>query len=332
MKYLISVIIPMYNSEKFIARCIDSILKQTIKIEKIQIIIVNDGSQDNSKHIVEKYMQTYNNIVLIDKKNEGVSKARNTGISLAKGKYISFVDSDDYIDCNMFKELCDMMEYKGCDIAISNMKFVTNNKLILKESILDLPYHKKVISNYNALKYLLNYKIDGYMCNKVFKKDLFINNNIKFPENKTILEDMITLYKAIIHSKLIYITENCYYNYVQHGSSITKMPKKNSWEHIVDNVIGILDILKNQNEKHLNIEKELIQFKLKQVNIAIYYFWINNSFKDIKIMKKRCNSIFTYKDIINKDINKIEVLKFLILRSYLGKIVVLCKEKRKKYI
>ena len=121
-KHKISVIVPIYNSEKYLTECLDSIVNQTLK--DIEIICVNDGSTDKSKQIVEKYQKKYNNIVLINKKNQGVINARIDGIKAATGEYIGFVDADDYIENYMYEKLYKLASKNKSDTAICNYRFV----------------------------------------------------------------------------------------------------------------------------------------------------------------------------------------------------------------
>ncbi|MDU1910875.1 glycosyltransferase family 2 protein [Fusobacterium sp.] len=115
MEIKISVIIPVYNTEKYLEKCLNSVLKQTLK--EIEIIIINDGSQDQSEKILERY-NVDQRIIVINKSNEGVSKARNIGLKMSKGKYIYYLDSDDYIEENMLLEMYNKTEKENLDIVV----------------------------------------------------------------------------------------------------------------------------------------------------------------------------------------------------------------------
>lgn len=129
----VSIIVPVYNSEKTLARCINSILKQ--KYQTTEIILVNDGSTDNSLTICEEYARKDPRVIVIDKKNTGVSDTRNTGISYASGEYIQFVDSDDWITENATGVLVDRMQQANCDMVISSFYRVVNGKTAEKGHI-----------------------------------------------------------------------------------------------------------------------------------------------------------------------------------------------------
>lgn len=123
---LVSIIVPVYNSEETLARCINSILDQQYR--NIEVILVNDGSTDNSLNICREFAETDSRIIVIDKENTGVSDTRNRGIAQATGKYLHFVDSDDWIAENAVKVLVDRMQETGCDLVISGFYRVINGK------------------------------------------------------------------------------------------------------------------------------------------------------------------------------------------------------------
>ena len=116
MRIKLSVIVPVYNVENEIKKCLDSLISQTIK--NIEIIVVDDGSTDNSPVLVDQYSKQYNNIRVIHQSNRGLSGARNAGLNVASGEYISFIDSDDYVDLNMFKTMVEYAEKYDADIAV----------------------------------------------------------------------------------------------------------------------------------------------------------------------------------------------------------------------
>ena len=117
----VSVVVPVYNTEKYLDICLNSLVNQTI--DDIEIIIVNDGSTDNSIKIIKKYMKQYpEKIVLLDQKNSGISVARNNGISIAKGEFIGFVDSDDFVELNMYENLYNAIKNTKSDIVVCDYK------------------------------------------------------------------------------------------------------------------------------------------------------------------------------------------------------------------
>lgn len=215
----VSVIVPIYNTEKFLRKCIESIVNQTL--EEIEIILINDGSTDNSHIICEEYSRKYpEKIRYINNKNIGCSATRNLGISLAKGEYITFVDSDDYIEREMYKEMYEKVKAEEAEIIISGVKYIKIPEKI--ERIVTPQIFSKNIS-----EYLKERNKTAFCWNKLFKRSLILQKNIKFPENTHNTEDLVFSFKAIVNSKKNCYLEKSYYNYIHHGSnSIFSLEKK----------------------------------------------------------------------------------------------------------
>ena len=169
MEELISVIVPVYNVEKFIDKCIDSIINQSYS--KLEIIIIDDGSIDSSGKKCDKWAQKDSRIKVIHQNNKGVAETRNVGILHANGKYISFVDPDDYIDTEMIEKLYNALVQTNSQISICNFKHIKNNKntKVTEET--------KVFSKEEAIvNLLLEKNINSYFINKLILKDLFTRN------------------------------------------------------------------------------------------------------------------------------------------------------------
>ena len=168
MNSLISIIVPVYNVEKYISKCIESLINQTYN--NIEIIIINDGSVDKTKTICEQFAHKDGRIILINTENKGVSHARNIGIKKAKGDYIGFVDSDDFIEKEMYEKLIYNARENNAEICACDWtNLVDYEKGRGTITIID---NKENIVN--SLFY--NNNINGYMCNKLYKKALLIDN------------------------------------------------------------------------------------------------------------------------------------------------------------
>lgn len=222
----ISVIIPVYNSSTNLRKCLDSVVNQTLK--DIEIIVINDGSTDDSKNIIEEYTVKYKNIIFIDQENKGIGKTRNIGIKKATGEYITFVDSDDYIKENMLEEYYKYAKKHNFDLVIGSYIKKINNKEIIFEN------NKFKTGNVKTTPQIL-YLIEYGPWAKLYKREMLINNNIYFDEKRK-YEDMPFVSKALLKSKLIgQITEPYYYYIIHNNSETTTMDKR---------VFDILDILK----------------------------------------------------------------------------------------
>lgn len=210
----ISIVVPIYKVEKYLNKCVESILKQTYK--NLEIILVDDGSPDLCGEICDRYKQKDNRIIVIHQENKGLSGARNTGLSRATGKYICFIDSDDYIKQNMIETLFNNLKLTNSDISICGFSQVGEDEIIekaQKESTIE------VMNKETCLKKILyhKYNIDIVTWNKLYKKELF--NNIKFPEGK-IYEDFATIPFLIDKANGICCTNQKMYYYVQREGSI----------------------------------------------------------------------------------------------------------------
>ena len=213
----ISVIVPVYNVEKYLDKCLTSLIKQTYK--NFEIIVINDGSIDNSLAICNKYANKYDNVKVYDYKNAGVAHARNVGIKKATGDYLLFVDSDDYIDEKLLENLNEFLKKNDCDIVCFDMYKVVNN--------VNTYYHtSNSLVKDNIKRYIIG---DSGPCNKLIKKKLF--NNLKFME-KIYYEDLATMPILALYTNKIEFLEEPLYYYVQRDNSI--MHQKKFSEKLLD--------------------------------------------------------------------------------------------------
>ncbi len=208
----ISIIVPIYNVEKYLKRCVNSIINQTYK--NLEIILVNDGSTDNCLTICENFKKKDKRIFIINKENGGLSDARNKGIEKATGLYVTFIDSDDYVEKDYVQFLYDTIVDESADISICSYQAVYENGKILKQK----ENLKETLNPHDTLgKMLYQNDINVASCAKLYKKDLF--NNIKFPKGK-IFEDAYTTYKLVDISKKIALNLEIKYNYMIRSNSI----------------------------------------------------------------------------------------------------------------
>lgn len=212
MKPLISIIIPIYNVENYIGKCLESVIKQTYK--NIEIILIDDGSNDNSKKICDEYSKKDSRIIVIHKDNEGVSIARNTGLSIAKGEYIGFLDADDYIEYDMYDFLLNSLIKNNADIASCSYNKVFEDKVEK-----GIGFDKNLIlNNSEAIKYTINKDVlFPSVWLKLFKKECI--KNIKFESTIKISEDYLFCFNAVCNcNKYIHLGQ-AKYNYIMRESS-----------------------------------------------------------------------------------------------------------------
>ncbi|HML05699.1 MAG TPA: glycosyltransferase, partial [Methanobacterium sp.] len=208
MSYKISVVIPVYSVEDYIGECLDSVVNQTIGIENIELIVVNDCTPDNSMEIVKEYAQKYPSIKIIEHDtNQGQGPARNNGLKHATADYITFVDSDDFILENTYEVCLQKFENYGCDLVIyeydyyseSGKKYPRNPSEIIFEE-------NKLIEDIKEIPEIV---FSTSPCNKVYSKEL--KSTLNF--HSTLYEDMVPVITAIFSSKKIYVTNQCKYYY-----------------------------------------------------------------------------------------------------------------------
>lgn len=216
MKNLISIIIPVYNGERYLSKCIDSILNQTYS--NLEVILVDDGSTDSSPKICDKYSKKDNRIKVIHKKNGGVSSARNMGISKSTGDYIGFVDSDDYIEPNMYENLFNALKDSHTEISMCGYNELENNKII--KSVI---HHKNKISGEELLKDIFEELFRPVVWNKLFKRHLFFDaqGQICFPENVSFGEDALMITSILSPTDTISIVNEALYNYNIFNNSLS---------------------------------------------------------------------------------------------------------------
>lgn len=214
-KYAVSVIVPVYNVEKYIKECLDSLVNQTLK--NIEIIVVNDGSPDNSQVIIDEYVKKYpDKVKSFIKKNGGLSDARNYGINKASGEYIAFVDSDDYVDKDMLKKMYNKAITTTSDIVVCKFIKFTNKQSFISDEVFPKYGKFNVISDPSLLTVA-----KSYACNKMFKKTLFTKNKIKFPVGQN-FEDSAIVYNLMLKADgIVFLDEGLYYYRRSRQQSIT---------------------------------------------------------------------------------------------------------------
>ena len=221
---MLSVIIPAYNVEKYIERCINSVLNQYLK--NIEIIVIDDGSKDKTSDICLKISENNKNIIYKKVQNGGCSAARNLGISMAKGKYIAFLDSDDWVDSDMYINMIEEAEKNQADIVICGFKKLDENKNLLSTV--------KIPKRNNKNEYIdCTTEWFASPCNKIYKRDLLEKNNIRFLLNIYTGEDMFFNFISFFYSKNIISLDKPYYNYFMNQNSVSNNYKNRTDFYIV---------------------------------------------------------------------------------------------------
>ena len=237
----VSVIVPVYNVEQYVRRCLESLVNQTL--EDIEIIVVNDGSQDGSKYILQEYKEKYSNkIVYLEKINGGLSDARNYGIKYATGDYIAFLDSDDYVELDTYEKLYNKAISTNADMTECDFYWEYPDKKI----------HDKTANYKNESDMYANARVVAW--NKLYKKEILLEANIEFPKGLR-YEDVEFFYKILPKLKKIELIPEPLIHYIQRENSITYVQNERTQEifTILDNIIEYYQ----QNNLYNKYQKEL---------------------------------------------------------------------------
>lgn len=296
----LSIIIPIYNVEKYLDKCLESVY--SIKNISKEVILVNDGSTDNSQDIIDKYTQKYKDeTVVIIQKNKGLSGARNAGLFVAKGKYISFIDSDDYIDSNKFIKIVEECINLDLDIGFAELNYDCNNKIYQTKEIKKrmkrlsrltisdgLDYWEKCLDKNKDL-------IRVEVVTNLYKNSFLKNNKLKFKEG-LLHEDTLFMYEAVRKCKRSKYFSCDFYTYrTREGSIMGSMNKKNYMHRLY--IASQLQEMKNNENIHL--------YSWDTIIMSLYFSAVKN-----------CR-------IKNKDLyNLIKGNKNLTMRSKIKKIMI----------
>ena len=284
MEELVSIIVPVYNSEKYLKKCIESIINQTYK--NLEILLINDGSKDKSKEICIEFNDS--RIKFIDKENEGVSTSRNIGLESAEGKYIAFVDSDDYIEKKYIEKLLKVLKAQNADCVICGYNRIYENKTekITKEKEL-------ILNKEEFLKTILNVQNGtGFCWGKLWKAEII--KNIQFDPKVFIGEDALFCMMSCKNINKIYILNEALYNYrFNENSAVRKYDK-----YFADKVLDSMKIAKKYIEKEYSTNEEIVNKFNNYVAYHILLMAVNFCFnkengltnlQQIKNLKKICN-------------------------------------------
>ena len=245
----VSLIIPVYNVEDYIEKCLNSVVNQTLK--DMEIIIVNDGATDNSKQKIEKYLKKYPKIKYLETENGGLSDARNYGMPYAKGEYIAFLDSDDYVEQNMYEEMYSIAKKENADMVDCNFVWEYPNKK--KEDIGEIYTSKKeMIEKGHVVAW-----------NKLIRREILEEAKIKFPVGLR-YEDMEFFYKLVPYVNKVSFVKKCLVHYVQRENSIANTQDVRTKEifTILDNVIKYYKEKKLYDEYKEELEYIYVKFLL----------------------------------------------------------------------
>lgn len=295
-KIFLSVIIPVYNTEKYLEKCIDSVLNARSNVDDIvEIVVINDGSKGNCDEIIQKY-RNLDNFVYIKQDNSGRGATRNVGICASHGEYITFVDSDDFIDSNMYKDMLKKIKEKNSDIVICDIESVDEeeNKLLL------IPGKNEKITDDKLGCF--DVMMMPSCVNKIFRRSLF--DGVLFPVNIN-YEDLATIPLIMLKAGVVSYIPNVYYYYVQNSNSI--MNQDYSVEKL--NILEALNIVFGKIDK-LGLNEDI-------VNKAKYSLFTRRYYEEVleKIMLSKQNKaelVFNFVKIGKKIVTDMSLNPYLL--------------------
>lgn len=331
-KTKVSIIVPVYNAEKYLDKCLKSLVNQTLP--NIEIIVVNDGSLDNSDRIIKEYVRNYPNLiknVLIP--NNGVSNARNVGLKKATGEYIGFCDSDDFVELNMYELLYNKGIETESDIVVSGHFYDKENGKILTRGLGDMNLYSKSLEESKEILLVSN----PYVSNKIFNRNFLGENKLRFNKKYRIFEDLLFTYSAFLKANKIEKIDKPLYHYVRRKEeSVTGSLNKKFYD-----LFPVMEELKefyHKNTKedfdeyltYIVINHSYLRFKnkVKLNKLCLKYRYIKYTYKFLdKYDSDWKNNI--YFSIKNKEKKRYKTKPFWIIYPYLKKIkkVLISKNK-----
>ncbi|QWU98701.1 glycosyltransferase family 2 protein [Francisella salimarina] len=309
---LVSIIIPIYNTQNYLPRCLESIINQSYK--NLEIILVNDGSTDNSLEICESYAKKDSRMSIMNKENGGSSSARNLGLDICRGDYISFIDSDDWVEEDFIEALLEGIKKENVGISIIGHKKIDKEDFSDTNDIDNIP--KTVLTSSEAINLYMNNKLGTTsVCNKLFASNLF--DKIRFPEG-VYYEDEYILLSLFFKSQKIYVNNQVKYYYLQRKGS--RINSNYNWEKYYS-LVFLLNNQKKLIEKKMSAIKNLFYMKacfsiaerikytpkntdLYKLNLSLFnfYYGLYTEKKPLKmlILKLKVNYPIVYKFAISK--------------------------------
>lgn len=302
-KYDLSVIVPVYNAEKYIESCISSIVNQTYK--NLEVIIIDDGSTDDSFKILEKF-KSLNNVKIIRKVNDGLSNARNTGLCESSGSYITFVDNDDILDLNIYENAMRIINDKELDLLEFSVSIDFEDDGYSREERIPTTFLKSKSDISDGIPNIMNSGLFNYVWNKIYKASVLLENSIKFEKDASNYEDLLFNFNCFEKIRNFYHLDMIGYHY-----------KKRKTESMVAKYVNNNDIIIKDKRKELEkfIEKmglienlEMTEIKNKLVVLNLEDFTIN-------LFREKCDLSFkkkikqVRKNVLSEE-NRVLIRKF----------------------
>ena len=327
---MVSLIIPVFNVEGYLEECLESIIEQSFS--DYEVIIVDDGSTDKSREIIKTYEKKFNKIKILLQGNKGVSEARNLALKHAMGEYVLYIDSDDFLKSNMLEVMVNKANKTKADIIICNYILYygdnnENNRVANQNNLED-----NIYSSNDVIDMMLNFKIQGQLWNKLFKRSLLLENNFEFEKGRYI-QDIFPVFKVINKSEKIGFINEALYYYRQRDTSTVY--KKNI-KLVEDYYHAMYSIIEYIIENNLKVNAN--SFKVFRASVFSYFIYhytnanFNNRYKDFK-KSKYINLDMKIKDLMFlKSLDKSDKLRILLWKFRIFNLIKKIRKKFKYYL
>jgi len=294
--YKVSVIVPVYNVEKYLKKCLHSLVNQTL--QEIEILVINDGSSDGSQKIIEEFQKKFPlKIKSFTKENGGLSDARNFGLNIATGEFIGFVDGDDEVSETMFEEMYDLAEKHSAEMVICNLQKVDEHGYVTQKLTQIPNMAEKIVLDDNFSVFS---DLSYFACNKIFRADLFDNKRFKKGIH---FEDIQLIPQLLLDCNVIAQTQNFHYHYLERSDSITKTHTEKGLDIL--QAVEDVEIVFNQSR----FSRRKAELKNFQVLEGVYTFLAYLAFvKDDEVYRKM--SLALRKFMKEKHISVSEILQY----------------------
>lgn len=276
---LVSVIVPAYNAEKYIKRCITSILEQSYR--EIELIIVDDGSKDNTEKIISEYVKCDNRIIYIKQNNSGVSAARNKGFEISQGEYIMFADSDDWMAVDMIKSLVMEVKQKSADVVFCNYNMVDRDVIKVCDDVIDYKVYDGKKINYITKNMFAGGKYFSAVWRGIYRSELIKRKNIKFVDVK-FAEDLLFNIEYLLNCNKAVVIKQSLYNYFRHEDSSLERLKTDIKEvsKLPYNLYEILEKCEVLDEYNTKMETVVVETLYRILDCKLKYKFFKTEIRE----------------------------------------------------
>jgi len=304
----LSVIVPVYNVEHYLDRCLKSILAQNFS--DYEVILIDDQSTDDSFKIMQNYSREYGFKIIRNFENVGLSATRNVGISKAVGKYIYFLDSDDWLDSDMFSTIISIMESDNLDLIFFDFYLAKSKEKYISQNL----YFNRpngIVSSVELLEHIFKQRLGDYSWSRVVRRSVLIDNNIRYPSDTRVFEDLAVTYQVIENSNRIRLIENKFYYYFR------KNPKSLTNSFTYDGYLESLENFKGLEQNIIIKHPDMVSCMLNYKCSILLSLYIDSRKQDQKKIRRNLLKSFSWysKHLSFKNKVKIFMLNLNILNN-----------------